>query len=98
MILFGPKNKHLRSVVRIITLAIVFFFKPDHHDTSSLIKVAFEVVSNDKICGHSLSSDHSRYCVINRMIDKNPCSYEHHINETVCHVSPQKFEFSKRFL
>jgi hypothetical protein len=30
------------------------------------------VVPTDKICGRSLSSDHSRYCVINRMINKIP--------------------------
>ena len=35
-------------------------------------KAAFVVVSTDKIYRRSLSSDHSGYSLINRMIDKNP--------------------------
>jgi len=37
-----------------------------------LFKGAFAVVPTDTICGRSLSSDHSGYCVINRMRNKNP--------------------------
>jgi len=40
--------------------------------TLTPLKPAFAVVPTDKICGRSLSSDHSGYCVINRMINKNP--------------------------
>ena len=36
-----------------------------------VFKSAFAVVPTDKICGRNLS-DHSGYCVINRMITKIP--------------------------
>jgi hypothetical protein len=47
--------------------------------------VAFAVVPTENICERKLSSDHSGYCVIIRMINKNPRGYEQHIYETMSH-------------
>jgi len=70
----------------ICCLCFIYFYIRLYLKNVIVFKAAFAVVHRDKICGRSVSSDHSGYCVINRMINKHPRWYEQHIYETVCHM------------